>query len=58
MGIEQTDRWAKAERQDIATSIDAVKSALEELRFGSITLTVHDSRVVQLDVTEKRRFGG
>ncbi|PZU60506.1 MAG: DUF2292 domain-containing protein [Sphingobium sp.] len=43
-------------RHDIAVSIDAVRAALEALRFGSITLTVHDARVVQLDVTEKRRF--
>lgn len=41
---------------DIDASIVAIKTALESLRFGSITLTVHDARVVQLDVTEKTRF--
>jgi hypothetical protein len=58
MSIEEVERWAQPIRPDITSSIDAVRSALESLRFGSITLTVHDARVVQLDVTEKRRFGG
>ncbi|MES2157254.1 MAG: YezD family protein [Pseudomonadota bacterium] len=44
------------QRADIATSIDKVRSVLGDLRFGSITLTVHDARVVQIDVTEKTRL--
>jgi hypothetical protein len=44
------------QRQDIALSIDKVRSVLEALRFGSVTLTVHDARVVQIDVTEKTRL--
>ena len=43
-------------RTDIATSIDKVRSVLAHLRFGSITLTVHDAHVVQIDVTEKTRL--
>ena len=43
-------------RADIARSLDAIRAALEEMRFGSITLAVHDGRVVQLDVTERTRF--
>jgi len=43
-------------RQDILASIDKVRSVLEALRFGSVTLTVHDARVVQIDVTEKTRL--
>ncbi|MDX3910091.1 MAG: YezD family protein [Sphingobium sp.] len=43
-------------RIDIERSVAAVRSALEALRFGSVTLIIHDSRVVQLDVTEKTRF--
>ncbi|MEK7342341.1 MAG: YezD family protein [Pseudomonadota bacterium] len=45
-----------ATRPDIAASIDKVRGVLEGLRFGSITLTVHDARVVQIDVTEKTRL--
>lgn len=46
----------KPVRIDIERSVAQVRAALEELRFGSITLTIHDARVVQVDVTEKTRF--
>lgn len=36
--------------------LDAVADALARMRFGVIQLTVHDGRLVQLDVTERRRF--
>ncbi len=39
-----------------ATALDAVAEAVSRLRYGAIELTVHDGRVVQLDVTERRRF--
>jgi hypothetical protein len=38
------------------TALDAVAEAVSRLRYGAIELTVHDGRVVQLDVTERRRF--
>jgi hypothetical protein len=34
----------------------ALREALEQLRYGAIALTVHDGRVVQMEITEKRRF--
>lgn len=34
----------------------AINEALDGLRYGTIILTVHDSKVVQLEVTEKKRF--
>jgi hypothetical protein len=37
--------------------LTAVAEAVERLRFGVVQLTVHDSRVVQLDVTDRQRFG-
>lgn len=51
-------RYARPDspRVDIAASIEKVREVLEGLRFGSITLTVHDARVVQIDVTEKTRL--
>ena len=30
--------------------------ALSRLRFGTIQLTVHEGRLVQVDVTERNRF--
>lgn len=44
------------QRADIVASIDKVRDMLEALKFGSITLTVHDARVVQIDVTERTRL--
>lgn len=37
-------------------SIASVRDALSGLRFGSVSMTVHEGRVVQIDVTEKRRL--
>ena len=36
--------------------MDAVRKAITELRYGFISLTVHDAKVVQIEVTEKHRF--
>ena len=32
------------------------REALLSLRFGSIAITIHEDRVVQIDVTEKKRL--
>jgi hypothetical protein len=37
-------------------ALTAVGLAVERLRFGVVQLTVHDGKVVQLDVTERQRF--
>ena len=37
-------------------SLASVRDALADLKFGMVALTVHDGRVVQIDVTEKRRL--
>lgn len=37
-------------------ALRAVAEAVERLRYGAIQLTIHDGRVVQLDVTERQRF--
>lgn len=36
--------------------LDAVTAAIGKLSYGVVQLTVHDGKVVQLDVTERRRF--
>lgn len=33
-----------------------VAEALARLKFGVIQLTVHDGKLMQVDVTERRRF--
>lgn len=34
-----------------------VASVVERIRFGAVQLTIHDGRITQVDVTERRRFG-
>lgn len=41
----------------LAEPLSSVLDALEHLRFGVIQLTVHDGRLTQIDITERRRFG-
>lgn len=36
--------------------LELIAGALDRLRFGAIQLTVHNGRVTQVDVTERRRF--
>jgi hypothetical protein len=36
--------------------IDEIIAAIRDLSFGAVTITVHASKVVQVDVTERRRF--
>jgi len=40
----------------LTAALDVVGEALGRLRFGAINLTVHDGRVVQIDVTERKRL--
>jgi hypothetical protein len=37
--------------------IREVRHAIEQLRYGSIEITVHDNRVTQIERREKVRFG-
>lgn len=39
-----------------AHALQLVLDAIQKLRFGSIHLTMHDGRLVQVDVTERSRF--
>lgn len=40
----------------LARSLESVRKALSGLRYGSVSITVHEGRVVQIDVTEKLRL--
>lgn len=37
-------------------ALAAIRDCLQRIKFGSIAVTIHEGRVVQLDVTEKRRL--
>lgn len=47
---------SEAAQRLLDESIVNVREALSGLRFGSVAITVHEGRVVQIDVTEKRRL--
>lgn len=37
-------------------AIEIIRQSLARIRFGAIQLTVHEGKLVQVDITEKRRF--
>ncbi|TKD49945.1 YezD family protein [Sphingomonas baiyangensis] len=39
-----------------AATLAQVAAALDRVRFGAIQLTLHEGRVVQIDVTERQRL--
>ena len=40
----------------LSEPLRTVLEALNRLRFGAIQLTVHDGKLVQVDITERKRF--
>jgi hypothetical protein len=47
----------RSDEAQVERALDAVREALSRLRFGTIALTVHDGRVMQIEISEKQRFG-
>ena len=43
-------------REALPRAIQTVLEALGKLRFGAIQLTVHEGKLVQVDVTERHRY--
>jgi len=56
--MAMTDDHARAleSARHLEESLASVREALQSLRYGSIALTIHEGRVVQIDVTEKKRL--
>ena len=46
----------EGDREPVPRAVQTVLDALEKLRFGAIQLTVHEGRLVQVDVTERHRY--
>ena len=36
--------------------IKGISSAVGGLEYGTVAIKVHDSKIIQIDVTEKKRF--
>ncbi len=48
---------AISERDDQhASALALVRQALDKLKFGAVHLTIHEGRLVQIEVTEKTRL--
>lgn len=47
---------ARDSSNEVPRAIQAVLDALDRLKFGAIQLTVHEGRLVQVDVTERHRY--
>lgn len=56
MTEQHDERFVETNAASFAEPIRAVLDALTKLRFGSIQLTVHEGKLVQVDVTERKRF--
>lgn len=50
------DEQRAAESGVLPEALALVSEALSRLRYGAIQLTVHDGKVMQIDVTERMRL--
>ena len=50
------ERGGAASVQVETAVLEAVTGAIGRLRFGTVLVTVHEGKVVQIDTTERRRF--
>jgi hypothetical protein len=42
--------------QNREAALGVIAETLARVQYGSIAVTVHDGKIVQLDITEKRRL--
>lgn len=54
--MSTVEEAAKDGSERLPRAIQTVLEALEKLKFGAIQLTVHEGRLVQVDVTERHRY--
>ncbi len=47
------ENLCEKERQNILAEI---RSAMEEIEYGEVVITIHDSKVVQIEKRAKQRF--
>ncbi|MFM2012532.1 MAG: putative small protein [Planctomycetota bacterium] len=52
---ENSENKERLERE-VQFDLDQIRQALDGLRYGQVTIVIHDGAVVQIDRTEKRRF--
>jgi hypothetical protein len=47
---------APEKHRHVEDSLANIREALLALHYGSVAITVHENRIVQIDVTEKKRL--
>jgi len=52
----QTNATPSSEGSENKTVFELLEKSLRDLKFGSIEIVVHDSKVVQIEKKEKTRF--
>ena len=56
MAGDDRNQAAKTPLPPEADPLEIVRQSLARIRFGAIQLTVHEGKLVQMDITEKQRF--
>ena len=59
MSSEKKPEGQKPQREDKDASpawLNVVRDQVESLKFGTVQITIHDSRVIQIEKLEKLRF--
>jgi hypothetical protein len=51
--IFQQKGRAAVDDRSVDEAVAALRAAIRDLRFGSVSIKFHDARVVQLEITEK-----
>lgn len=55
MTTDKIDR-PPSDGREPADPAQLIRDTLDKLKFGAIQLTVHEGKLVQMEVTEKHRF--
>jgi hypothetical protein len=55
MASANEDHERESRKGDFPPALQSVLDALGRLKFGAIQLTVHEGKLVQVDVTERQR---
>lgn len=58
MSVTSSTDWQKGLTAGEAELLHEVALALRTIRYGSVVLTVHDGRIVELNKTERIRKSG
>ena len=56
MTQSEDERSGPTAAKPLSEPVQSVLDALAKLKYGAIQLTVHEGKLVQVDITERKRF--